>query len=328
MTTLLCGGSGFVGLNIAEALLAAGRRVVILDRSPPPPEAASAFAALPGSLEVVTGDVRDEAVLAEAIRPGLDAIVLGAAITADAARDAREPEQILAVNLLAPVAIVRRAREAGVRRIVNLSSAAAYGRAAYGPDPLREDDPTDPEGLYALTKFASERVLARLSGLWGLDAVSVRLTGVFGPWERDTGLRDTLSPQAQILAHRAAGTAALLARPGFRDWSYAPDVAAALLRVLDAPKLPSMTYNISGPFVWSALAFGERLAALGPGFACRLAGPGETPNVELHSAADRAPLDTTRLAAELGFRARFDLDASVADLLARERAAREGAASR
>ena len=65
---------------------------------------------------------------------------------------------------------------------------------------LDEETPCDPVSLYAITKFASEKVAARLAGLWQHDIISVRLSAVFGPWERSNDVRDTPSPQAQILA--------------------------------------------------------------------------------------------------------------------------------
>ena len=54
----------------------------------------------------------------------------------------------------------------------------------------------------------------------------MRLSAVFGPWERSNDVRDTPSPQAQILAAMQEGyEAVLLSRPGVRDWIYAVDVA-------------------------------------------------------------------------------------------------------
>ena len=152
------------------------------------------------------------------------------------------------------------------------------------------------------------------------SAPCVRLSAVFGPWERETGVRDTLSPQSQILAHATAGRDARLPRPGLRDWIYAPDVAAGLLAVLDAPSLAHRMYHVTSPHVWSALAWGERLAASMPGFVCRLAEPGEAPNVDLHGPADRSPLDPSRLADDLGWQAAYGLDASADDLAGRVRA--------
>jgi len=191
-----------------------------------------------------------------------DAIVLGAAITAGPARDAADPELIMQVNLLAQLPVLVAARRSGVGRIINLSSGSALGAAATRHAVLDEETACDPESLYAITKYASERVAARLAALWKLDIVSVRLSGVFGTWERATGVRDTLSPQAQILAclgQASLGQAseAVLPRPGVRDWIYAPDVADAVALLIEAPKPKHLLYNISTGREWSALQWGR-----------------------------------------------------------------------
>ncbi|AWB23220.1 NAD(P)-dependent oxidoreductase [Methylobacterium currus] len=323
MSVVILGGAGFVGLNLADALL--GRRIAVrlLDRAPPPPHLLRMLAARPGPLSLDLGDVTDPGSLAASIRPGTDAVVIAAAVTADAAREAADPGPILAVNLAALVPILEACRRAGVRRVVNLSSAAAYG-AAHG-EILSEDLPARPESLYAVTKFASEAVLARLCGHWGLDGVSVRLSAVFGPFERDTSLRDTLSPQAQIWAAAEAGTPALLPRPGRRDWLYAPDAAEAVARLIAAERLRFSLYNVSSPATWPVLAWGERLAGnrdlvnrglVRPGFVCRLAAPGETPTISLHGDRDRPPLATGRLRDDLGWEAAHGLEASADAFLA------------
>ncbi|PTM41288.1 NAD(P)-dependent oxidoreductase [Bosea sp. 124] len=303
MKILIFGGSGFVGLNLAETMLGAGHEVVAFDRAPVPERAVAAFAGLPGRFETRLGDVTDEAAVAATVQLGTDLVVMGAAITAGRERDAREPATILEVNLLAQVPILAAARAAGVRRVVNLSSAAAYGAAGERVDELTEDTPGDPVGLYAITKWASERIGARLGDLWGLDVVSLRLSGVFGPWERATGVRDTLSPHCQILAAAAAGEPAILPRPGLRDWIYAPDVAAAVLAVAEAPTLGHGVYNVSTGSCFTLLDWGRRLAASFPGFVCRLAEPGEAATIDFHGPSDRAPLSVSRIASDLGWRA-------------------------
>jgi UDP-glucose 4-epimerase len=308
--TLIFGGAGFVGLNIAERLLAEGEAVVLFDRLPLPAAATAAFAALSGSLDVVQGDVADLEAITRAVTYEIDTVVLGSAVTADAARETRDPETILQVNLMALTPILRAARDAGVRRVINLSSAAAYGQAAVGVAMVDEDTPPQPTGLYGITKFTSEMIGGRLADLWSLDFVSLRLSGVFGPWERATGVRDTTSPQFQITEAARRGTPALLARPGLRDWVYAPDVARAVHAVAEAHSLKHRIYNVSAPQRWTALAWGERLAALRPGFECRLAHEGEAPTIDLHAPADRAPLSVARLQAELGWQAGFGMEAS------------------
>jgi UDP-glucose 4-epimerase len=309
---LILGGAGFVGLNIAQAALA-GHSVTVFDRLAVPESASRLFAAGPGRFEAVIGDVTDPSALRDAIHDGVDTLVLGAAITADAARDAADPGTILQVNLMSQIAALEAARDAGVGRVVNLSSAAAYGRTAEHEAELTETMPANPIGLYALTKFASERVAARLGDLWGLDVVSLRLSAVFGPWERSTGVRDTLSPQIQIAKLAQVRQPALLERPGRRDWIYAPDVADAVLRVIAAPRLRSRLFNVSQPQPWSVLEWGRLLAARFPGFVCRLAQPGETPTISLHGPVDRAPLATGLLGRELGWHSRFGLAESAED---------------
>ncbi|WP_315832710.1 NAD(P)-dependent oxidoreductase [Bradyrhizobium prioriisuperbiae] len=303
MRVLVFGGTGFVGLNIADALLARGHAVTLFDRAGLPPAAAETFAE---RLTVVQGDITDQRTVEDVIAAGCDAIVLGAAITAGPERDAADPETILQVNLSAQLPILTAARRAGVRRIINLSSAAAYGNAAVKYAQLDEETACDPVSLYAITKFTSERVAARLAELWQFDIISVRLSGVFGPWERATGVRDTPSAQAQILDALHQGRAAILPRPGVKDWIYAPDVANAVSLLTEAQRPQHRLYNISTGQEWSALEWGQHLAALHPGFVCRLAEPGETATIDLHGPVDRAPLSITRLEQEFGWRARFD----------------------
>jgi UDP-glucose 4-epimerase len=314
MRILIFGGTGFVGLNIAAALLGRGHAVTLFDRAGLPPVAAKKFAQYADRLTTIQGDITDRPAVETVIAAGYQAIVLGAAITAGPERDAADPGTILRVNLLAQLPILTAARASGVARIINLSSAAAYGSSAFRNVPLDEETACDPVSLYAITKFASEKVAARLAELWQCEIISVRLSAVFGPWERPTGVRDTLSPQAQILAAMRTGREAILPRPGIRDWIYAPDVAEAVTLLIEAAKPRHRLYNISTGVEWPALQWGEELAALHPGFVCRLTKSEETPNVDLHGPADRAPLSVARLTREFGWRARFGCADSAADL--------------
>jgi UDP-glucose 4-epimerase len=324
MNILVFGGTGFVGLNIAEVLLSRGHSVVLFDRAGLPTAAQRAFGDHVDRLNVVAGDILDHALVDSVIAADVDAIVLGAAITANAARDTADPATILQINLLAQTPVLEAARRHGVKRVINLSSAGAYGEAAYRHKLLDEEVACDPVSLYAITKFASERVATRLGALWQCDFLNVRLSGVFGPWERATGVRDTLSPQVQILDALHRSGAALLPRPGIKDWIYAPDVADAIALLIEATRPQHRLYNISAGQEWSALQWGQQLAAEHPDFICRLAGPSEVPTIDLHSDADRAPLSVSRLEQEFGWRARFGCADSAADLIAWSRRHREG----
>lgn len=314
MRILVFGGAGFVGLNIAQALLARSHAVTVFDRAGLPADAEMDLAVYDDRLTAIQGDVTDVQAVQAAIAAGHDAIVMGAAITAGPEREASDPETILRVNLLAQTPILMAARSSGVRRIINLSSAAAYGTSAFRYAELTEDTPCDPASLYAITKLASEKVAARLAGLWPCDIISVRLSAVFGPWERSNDVRDTPSAPAQILAALQMGREATLSRPGVRDWIYSVDVAEAVSLLIEAPAPKHQLYNISTGSEWPALQWGQELAALHPGFVCRLAESGEAATIDLHSQADRAPLSVRRMAEEFGWRARFGCADSAADL--------------
>ena len=118
----------------------------------------------------------------------------------------------------------------------------------------------------------------------------------------------------QIIAAFQQRKEAVLSRPGVRDWIYAPDVADAVTLLIEAAKPRHGLYNISTGREWSALQWGQDLAALHPGFVCRLARSGEAPTIDLHSEADRAPLSVSRIEQEFGWRARFGCADSAADL--------------
>jgi UDP-glucose 4-epimerase len=303
----IVGGCGFVGLNIAAVAAARGYLVTLFDRQPPP----AGFAAAAVFAEV---DVTAPETLSALAGRGIEVLFSGSAITSGAARDAAEPERVLAVNLLGFVNVLRAARASGVRLVVNLSSVAAYGAAGARHDPLVEDEtPSEPQTLYALSKFATEVAAARLAALWEMDIRSVRLSSLFGPWERATGVRDTLSPHLQLLEAAEEGRAALLPHAGLRDWTYAPDAAAAVLALamLDRPK--HGLHNISRGVASSVLDFGQALRRHWPDLTCRLAVPGETPNIDMQITGSRGSLSIARLQHEMAGAAAFRDPISVVD---------------
>ncbi|MBR0992071.1 NAD(P)-dependent oxidoreductase [Bradyrhizobium japonicum] len=311
MKIVIFGGTGFVGLNVAEALLARGHEVTLYDRAPLPPTTQRSLADYGARLRTVQGDITDAEAIDALIAKGCDAIVLGAAVTAGDDLERASPARVLEINVMAQIPVLQAAIRHGVRRVVNLSSASAYGAAGQRVPVLDEETPCDPVSFYAISKFTSERSVARHAELFGGDFLSVRLSAVFGPWERATSVRDTPSLQFQILAAFARGEPALLPAPGIKDWTYAPDAAEAVAVLIEAERPRHRLYNISSGAAWSALQWGEAFAALHPGLECRLAAPGEKTFIKLHG-GDRAPMSVKRMADEFGWRARFGCAESAA----------------
>jgi UDP-glucose 4-epimerase len=313
MKVVIFGGTGFVGVNLAGTLLARGHEVTLYDRKALPAAAQRSFADHGERLRVVGGEITDIKRIESLIENGCDAIVLGAAITAGTHLERTATASILQINVLAQIPILKAAIRRRIRRVINLSSAAAYGAAGQRYAVLDEDTPCDPVSFYALSKFASERSVVRHAELWDRDFLSVRLSAVFGPWERVGSVRDTPSLPFQILAAFDRGEPALLPGQGVKDWIYAVDAAEAVVVLLEAEQPRHRLYNISTGMQWSALQWGKAFAALHPGLQCRLAAPGERSFIELHG-PERALLSVERMAREFGWRARFDCVDSAADL--------------
>lgn len=325
---LITGGAGFVGLNLAEALLARGESVVLFGQEPALPAAAeAAFARLPGRCTLVRGDVTDAAALGAVFAAQRIAAVFPfAAITSGPAREAADPARIVEVNLQGVIATLAAARKAGtVRRVILPSSSAVYGESAYGRAELDEaTTPAVPISLYGVTKYAVERAGLRLAALWGLDAVAARIGAAFGPWERDSGLRDTLSPHLAILEAAARGAPAVIPPAPLPacDWIYVRDLAAGLLALLDAPAPPHRVVNLGSGQDWAP----HMAACLGrvPGLRWRHAAPGEAPTIGWNETRPRGVLRIAR-AAEFGWRPRFDPPAAYADYAAWRLASGEAA---
>ena len=125
----------------------------------------------------------------------IEAVWHGAAITAGPEREKREAARILEVNTLATIRALEAAARAEVRRFIYPSSSAVYGETAFmGDGPIDEDEALRPLNLYGISKVAAEGAVLRLGPALGVEVCAGRINAVFGPFERDTGLRDTLSP--------------------------------------------------------------------------------------------------------------------------------------
>ncbi len=316
MAILITGGTGFVALNLAEALVARGERVALFAADPPPPPARAAFERLSGRVIAELGDVRDQPALERLMQAAeIDQIVHAAAVAPGPARERRDARAVLEVNLLGTLALLQAAERHPIRRVVLLSSAAVYGVHAFRQGALDEDTPALPDGIYGTSKFAAERVALRTKALSGLDVVVARLGPVFGPWESQGPHRDLMSAPYQALVLAIEGRPIVLPRPGLRDWVYSRDAADGIVRLLDAHRLAHEVYHVGSGARWSVEDWCGRLARRYPGTAFGVSPDPTAATVDFGAASDPAALAIDRIADELGFRPRFDLDAAFADYM-------------
>ncbi len=321
MTLLVTGGGGFVMSNLVRHWLESdpGARVVAFDSAPLDDAARRYFEPVRDRFEFFEGDVRDGArweQLAE--RHDISHVVHGAAVTpipwddAGLRRDpeAENPRRVIAANVMGTVGALDFARRLPkLERFVYVSSGALY--ADEGPSPLPEDGYVDARTLYPVSKHAGEMITRRYAELFGLDAVAVRFSGVYGPMDRWTPTR-RYACTPNLIAHLALAGETIRVRAPLAsgDWIYAPDVAQALSALLRAPGLAQPVYNVAyGKAVSVAELLGITAQAV-PGMASEVTD--ENPHIDddpQRHAGRYGAYDIARIVDELGWRPRPIADA-------------------
>ncbi len=317
MAVLITGGTGFIGVNIAEELADEGQEVILLARKPPLPEVTDSLEQRKGKTIFFKGDILDPDSLDQVIRTyAVDTIIHSAVITPDDEREKNESKMIAQVNYMGSIEVLEAAKRAQVQKVLYLSSGSVYGDASYG-DPWLSEESTfpRPNALYGINKFAGERAAVRYREIFDMNIIVGRVGGVFGPWERYTGVRDTLSGPFFATRFAVLGETAVLPRPGCKDWVYSRDIAKSAAAMLAADTLSYDVYNLSSGYVWTVAEWCEKLKEAFPSFDYRIADSDHEANIDLFEVKDRNPLLIDRLKDDVGYTPIFDLDRSFSDYM-------------
>jgi UDP-glucose 4-epimerase len=240
-TVLVTGGAGFIGSHAVDLLLAANRRVIVVDDLSSGKRENLAEHADDSRLTLVVADLREDfaAALAGLPRPGT---VLHLAAQVSVPRSVDDPVGDLDLNLRASVRVLQWAAAAGARRLVLASSAAVYGEPARLP--VSEDMCDRPASPYGASKRAAELFLACLGPSLGIETVALRPFNVYGPRQ------DPNSPYSGVisrfLARAGAGEPLVVFGDGeqTRDFVYVKDVARAFVTALEAPEVDGLIANL------------------------------------------------------------------------------------
>ncbi len=212
MRVLVTGGSGFVGRHLVPRLQARGDEVRVVDLRPYPD----------ASCDALVGDLRDRAVVDRALEEGFDAVVHLAAITS-VLQSVNDPHGVFTTNVDATELLLERARVLGVGRFVFASSNAVVGNV--GQRVIDETIPLHPLTPYGATKAAAEMLLSAYGASYGLRAVALRFTNLYG-----AGMQVKDSVVARLM--RAALTGGELEIYGdgeqLRDYLYVSDACASI----------------------------------------------------------------------------------------------------
>ncbi len=155
---LVTGGAGYIGSVLVRQLLEKGYSVRSLDKFLYSSDSLNSVAGNP-LLEIMRGDVLDIPTLLKAVK-GVGAVVHLAEIVGDPA-SALDPEQTVANNIVAAVALAQVCKYFQVNRFVYASSCSVYGSA--DKDWVDESSPTLPVSLYARAKLEGEKGILALA---------------------------------------------------------------------------------------------------------------------------------------------------------------------
>ena len=226
MRILVTGGAGFIGSHVAEAFLAAGHEVAIVDNL-----STGQLQNLPKGARFLEADLVDRAV-AEFVAEFRPDVIDHHAAHADVFESVREPLNDARINVLGTVALLDAAVKAQVRKVIFISSGGAiYGNPEYTP--CREDHPARPVSPYAASKLAGEEYLRMFGRTYGLDYTILRYPNIYGPRQHP------YTEEGQVVALFArlmlAGRRPTIFGDGeqARDFVFVRDVADANLRALE-----------------------------------------------------------------------------------------------
>jgi UDP-glucose 4-epimerase len=180
MKVLVTGGAGFIASHVADAYIARGHEVTIVDdlssgrRENVHPKA-----------ELIVADLRDPATVEELRGRGFE-LVNHHAAQIDVRVSVADPAADAELNIVATLRLFRAMIDDGVKRFVFASSGgAAYGEPQYAPQD--EQHPVAPLSPYGCAKLAIDQYLYFFRNVHGIRATSLRYGNVYGPRQRKDG---------------------------------------------------------------------------------------------------------------------------------------------
>lgn len=220
-TVCITGGAGFIGSHLADAFLASGHRVLVIDDL-----SGGRRENLPAGVDLHELDIRSREAAALLEGRGVDLLVHHAA-QMDVRRSVEDPVFDADVNVVGSLNLFEAARRGGVRQVLFAST----GGAIYGEQeryPADESHPQRPVSPYGVSKLAVERYLFYYHTAYGLDVSCLRYANVYGERQNPHGEAGVV---AIFLNKLLAGTAPTINGDGLqtRDYVHVSDVVRANL---------------------------------------------------------------------------------------------------
>lgn len=249
-TVCVTGGAGFIGSHVAEAFLAEGRRVLIIDNL-----SGGRRENVPTGAELHVLDIRSPEAAALVRESGVEILVHHAA-QMDVRRSVDDPVFDADVNILGGLNLAEAARRGGVRQILFASTGGAiYGEQDFSP--ATEEHPARPVSPYGVSKLSFERYLYYYHVTYGLAATCLRYANVYGERQNPHGEAGVV---AIFLNRLQAGEVPTINGTGeqTRDYVHVSDVVRANVAAAGRPGFH--VYNVGTGIETSVVELYEGLA--------------------------------------------------------------------
>lgn len=224
MKILVTGGAGFIGSHVADAYIALGHEVVIIDNL-----SSGQKENINPKAKFYHMDIQDEAVKEVFQQEKFDVINHHAA-QMDVRKSVADPKFDARINVLGTLNLLQNGVENGVKKVIFISSGgAAYGEQEVFPAP--ETHPMNPLSPYGITKLIGEKYLYFYNQTYGLQYGVLRYSNVYGPRQNPHGEAGVVAIFAMKML---SGESPVINGEGLqtRDYVYVGDVVEANVKVL------------------------------------------------------------------------------------------------
>lgn len=229
MKVLLTGGAGFIGSHIADAYLASGHEVVVVDDL-----STGSRQNLNPRATIHQIDIRDDS-LEEVFALERPDVVNHHAAQISVPLSITQPQLDVDINVRGMVNLLQNCVKYNIKKIIFSSSGGAiYGEAKEYP--TTEDYPPEPVSVYAINKMAGEQYLRFYKRQYGLNYTILRYANVYGPRQVSHGEAGVVSIFINKLLENEAPT--IYSYPEepkgmIRDYVYIKDVVRANQEALE-----------------------------------------------------------------------------------------------
>jgi nucleoside-diphosphate-sugar epimerase len=182
-TALVTGVAGFIGSNLADALLERDYEVIGIDNLETGQRSNLDRLKTNNAFTFSEGDIRNRGDV-ESVIEGVDYVFHQAAVPS-VPRSVDDPVTSTEANCTGTAVVLDVARKAGVENVVVASSSSVYGSSEKLPKV--ETMPTKPESPYALSKYYAEQLAMQCSELYDIETVALRYFNIFGPHQDPGG---------------------------------------------------------------------------------------------------------------------------------------------